>query len=1030
MGNEAKKGGAIYIDESQIVLDGDTVLVRNSAIHGGALFITKSKFIIEIDSQIVVNANSAAQNGGGAYLTASELNIRGESLYFTRNRASKNGGGIHAANSSITIEGAINFVSNKAENGGGISLETNATLHGLSAGNDLINLVTNRASCYGGALFVDDTTNSGLCTTVTIPNTIPSSECFFKSVFINTSDNSASKSGSNLFGGLLDRCMVHSGIFKEKETYKAGIMSFLDVSNTDLDSISSQPVRLCFCRDSKPDCNYYPQPIQVNREKSFSVEVIAYDQAHHPVSARIQCNHNLSAGGLGEGHTIQKIDNKCTLLNYIVFTTNSYARLTFSAVQDPCNNISEVSKRNIVINIICSCPIGFHTVVNNGASCDCTCDPMLQLSKQIECNQTTKSIIRIENCWISYINHTWPNSSGFIIYPHCPFDYCYTPDKHVSINLTLPNGSDAQCDSHRMGTLCGTCKPGLSVSLGSSKCLSCPTYWPGLLVTITIVFIISGIGLVAFLLALNLTVAIGTLNAIIFYANIVAANKSAFFPTQMNFQIPFVLISWLNFDLGFDVCFFNGMDTYIKMWLHLAFPAYIIILVIMIIKLSYYFGVFGRLIGKKDPVATLATLVLLSYTKFLQTIITAFSSAIITYPDGSKSTLWLPDATVEYGTNKHAVLLFIAILILVVGFIYTLLLFLWQWFLYFPRKRVKWIRSQKLSSFVEIYFVPYKPKHRYWTGLLLLVRVSVYLVSAFNPSGDPRVTLLATNFIVTTLLLYIATFGIRIYKNHRINTMEMLTYFNVIALCNFTWYTIDSDMNQTVITNISVVITIIQFLAIIVYHVYKHMNHKLFSTIHGSAVYGKIKETFIRKQPKRAIHKTPPTDEDIHRFHELLDFIDRPANTNDYKIPQVQPKPVEPTRSVVELPQPQLSPAATPPPPVEAIEEGLEPELTEQQTSKPEGTHAETKEIEIYTNKQSYSDTECNASGHNRETEMKHNIIRKRNSIPKPSSNLQVCNIPLLRSDNMNQSTQEVSSFPEDNVDCQCIVVEAEVHNY
>ena len=74
---------------------------------------------------------------------------------------------------------------------------------------------------------------------------------------------------------------------------------------------------------------------------------------------------------------------------------------------------------------------------------------------------------------------------------------------------------------------------------------------------------------------------IGTLNAIIFYANIVAANKSAFFPSGVSPAS--VFISRLNFDLGFDACFFDGMDTYIKTWLQLAFPAYIIILVVMII---------------------------------------------------------------------------------------------------------------------------------------------------------------------------------------------------------------------------------------------------------------------------------------------------------------------------------------------------------------------------------------------------------------------------------------------------------------
>ena len=204
---------------------------------------------------------------------------------------------------------------------------------------------------------------------------------------------------------------------------------------------------------------------------------------------------------------------------------------------------------------------------------------------------------------------------------------------------------------------------------------------------------------------------------------------------------------------------------YVKTWLQLAFPAFIIFLVAVIIKLSYHFSVFGRLIGKKDPVATLATLILLSYTKLLQIIITAFSSAYLNYPDGSKKMVWLPDATIGYLTSKHAVLFITAILVLLVGFAYTILLFSWQWLVHCPRKQVKWIRIQKLYLFLETYHAPYVPQHRYWTGLLLLVRVSVYLISASNPSGDPRVTLSSMVFLVGCLFLYMVMFRIRVYKN-------------------------------------------------------------------------------------------------------------------------------------------------------------------------------------------------------------------------------------------------------------------------
>ena len=58
--------------------------------------------------------------------------------------------------------------------------------------------------------------------------------------------------------------------------------------------------------------------------------------------------------------------------------------------------------------------------------------------------------------------------------------------------------------------------------------------------------------------------------------------------------------------------------------------------------------------------------------------------------------------------------------------------------------------------------------------------------------------------------------------------MEILTYFNIIGLTMFTWYTFDAGTNKTktAIINTSVGITFIQLTAIIVYHAYKHMNQQ------------------------------------------------------------------------------------------------------------------------------------------------------------------------------------------------------------
>ena len=139
---------------------------------------------------------------------------------------------------------------------------------------------------------------------------------------------------------------------------------------------------------------------------------------------------------------------------------------------------------------------------------------------------------------------------------------------------------------------------------------------------------------------LNLTVATGTLNGIIFYANILAANQTVFLPfPEPNFIT--VVLAWLNLDFGFDLCYFQGLDAYAKAWIELSFPIYyIILLVAVIIRICKHSRKFSSLIGRRNPVSTLATLILLSYAKLLQSIIMAMSYAVLNYPDGSRKVVW------------------------------------------------------------------------------------------------------------------------------------------------------------------------------------------------------------------------------------------------------------------------------------------------------------------------------------------------------------------------------------------------------
>ena len=79
---------------------------------------------------------------------------------------------------------------------------------------------------------------------------------------------------------------------------------------------------------------------------------------------------------------------------------------------------------------------------------------------------------------------------------------------------------------------------------------------------------------------------------------------------------------------------------------------------------------------------------------------------------------------------------------------------------FFSFRMFFWVRSYPLF---DAYTGPYKVKHRYWTGLLLLVRVCLFLIFSLNSLGDPTVNLLATVTITFCLLSYMSIIG-GIYK--------------------------------------------------------------------------------------------------------------------------------------------------------------------------------------------------------------------------------------------------------------------------
>ena len=556
---------------------------------------------------------------------------------------------------------------------------------------------------------------------------------------------------------------------------------------------------------------------------NFTISLVAVDQVKNSVSANIHGSLISALGGLGESQTNQRIGKECTNLTYTIFSPSKSAHLILYPI-GPCKNASLSHKRVTIEFLPCKCTTGFQPSNTDDTKCECVCD--IRLRPYItEYDYRTKTLTRKGSFWITNV------SSSYLIYPYCPLDYCKPSTSRIKINFETPNGINLQCADNRVGTLCGMCQHGFMLSLGSSRCIQCSAHWYNTTAAVVFVTIVVGIILVAIVLALNFTVAVGTLNGIIFYANIIGANSNIFFLySTQNFLT--VFLNWLNLEIGFDCCLYKGMDAHWKTLIQLAFPVYLIVLVLMVIVISEHSIKFAQLIGRMNPVATLATLILLSYTKLLRSIIAALSFAILKFPDGSSKVVWLPDASVEYLKGKHIILFTVSILILLPGIAFTLILFSWQWLLRYQNKAIfKWVRYNKLKLFLEPYHAPYELQYRYWTGLLLLIRAAVYvIISVMNVSNDPGVNLLAIAISVLLLIFIIlkAARG-RIYKNWPVQTLEEICYANMIIFCLTRLFVLESsnEQGQIIAAYISGTITFMLFVAVFGYHFYTKLLSKI-----------------------------------------------------------------------------------------------------------------------------------------------------------------------------------------------------------
>lgn len=319
-------------------------------------------------------------------------------------------------------------------------------------------------------------------------------------VKINFQNNSALLGGNQIYGGWI--------WFTEQPEDVVRILNFNNDTN-DLSRVVSDPVRICLCSNvDSIECNNTNPTVTVYG-CILDLKLVAVGQNFTPVVAYVESSiaspriQSLHSSCTNVQHKIQF--EEISIIDLHLEPYLNYARLP----EQFNDSISHLLFTQLIIHLKKEdCALGFMKRVD---SCECVCLPLIT-SIKLNCD-TNGHVIRNNQQWVG-VTYASSKHGRVIALKRCPFDY--RADKNpLKIQLKDP---DKLCAFNRSGILCGGCKPNFSRVLGSSRCKKCTSINLLIIIPCTL---LAGLILIVILILLDITVSVGTISGLIFYANII-----------------------------------------------------------------------------------------------------------------------------------------------------------------------------------------------------------------------------------------------------------------------------------------------------------------------------------------------------------------------------------------------------------------------------------------------------------------------------------------------------------------------------
>ena len=827
-------GGAIAASFSSLTLQGEFYFINNSNCDGGAIWLYNSECLIY--GHVEFESNKAFNDGGAISARNSSLIINSNEFYMYNiseytnsedfstsfpqsiafcNNSAGWGGAIHIYDSNMTLMGSIIFMANKAGlYGGGIyyyesdSRKCNPNFIIFQEPSDIL-FHSNVAELAGGALLISNANSA--CRQWDIYNNF---NCFFtvngsiSFINLNFSENEASE-GAVIYGGAIQYCEVEVRNEKQKG-YQ--VLKNLTKTSTKIQNkyASSYAYKICLCNEDESKI------IRVQRGQVFNISVIVLGEFDSPINQSVAFTNyydqEISSEIVGQPYN-NRNEKGCRNIGFRILSR----RQTEYVILHPPECLDHPASLGVAFHLD-SCLPGFK-LINN--SCKCQENIFKVTGHEDLCNSSTGLIKCPQQDWMKSILDDNQTYQGFIWSTNCPAHLCRN-DKDNWLNFSSDN-VDFLCLEHRTATLCGACLQSYSLTLGSLECSKCNS---NNYLSLLLVFALAGVILVAIFLMFHITVADGAINGLIFYANIINIIKDLVFPqNKVPASIFTIVISWLNLDFGIPTCFYTGLDYYSYTWLQFAFPLYLWFLVGLIILACKYSSRAMKLFGS-NPVAVLATVVLMSYSKLLHTSQQILSYVTVYYSNGTQEKRWKIDPNLLYFQGKHLPLAMFGLFVVTVFLLpYIVLISFGYYFQKYSNKRgLRWLL--KVKPILDAYYAPFCKNTRYWVGLMLFTRTCLSITYSAL-SNTERTTILVIVTSVLTAISWIPWLQHKVYQKNYVNVLEGSFILNAIILSAATSHVTQEDTNiQKNVSYTSVLFAFIEFLAILAFHVWHRLNLK------------------------------------------------------------------------------------------------------------------------------------------------------------------------------------------------------------